>query len=76
MPNKINSNQHLKVEKIIFKNGEIREAVNCFITDYFLIAGPDDEPPTLYNLDTIDRLENVEPQQRTKREQRTFYNVW
>ena len=62
----------LTAGKIIFTNGDIIQGVKCQITDRFLIV--DDETHTIYNLDSVERIENVEPE--AKEQEATTYNCW
>ena len=75
MTNKINSNRQLTAGRVVFKGGEILDNVQCYITDNFLIVETPDERGTLYNLDTIDRIENVQAA-RPEPRQKAMYNCW
>lgn len=59
---KINPNRMLTATAVYFKDDK-KPIYNCilFVLDRFLIVGmdPDDDAPTWYNIDTIDRITGV-----------------
>lgn len=76
---KIRTDIPLNVWKVTFKDD--REPLLSrvvFITERFLIVLDDEnkEDPTFYNLDIVETLEDVRPEQTQKPEQKTGGNVW
>lgn len=75
---KIRTDIPLHVGKIVLKNlREIDDRI-VFITDRFLIVAKysNEGPVTFYNLDSVDRLIGVSPDQTSQPEQKTGGNVW
>ena len=71
---KIDSNKMLQASRILFKDGTQLTDIECYISDRFIIA-ESSENITLYNTDTICRIELAE---RTKPEKNhmDIPNVW